>query len=65
MSGPNGFVKSVSPLHHLNLGNAEKKRVYRHLGVSDRRDHADEIGVFMELDIVRLMNCSPSHHLLI
>lgn len=65
MSGPKGCVKSVASLPDLDFGNAEKKGVYWHLGVSDQMDHADEIGVFIEPDTVRLTNCSPSHHLLI
>ncbi|KAH7129295.1 Alpha/Beta hydrolase protein [Dactylonectria macrodidyma] len=55
MSGPKDKTKSVASLPDLDFNHPEKKGVYWHLGVNDRMDHADEIGVFIEPDTGSLM----------
>ncbi|KAH8166606.1 hypothetical protein CIB48_g1591 [Xylaria polymorpha] len=54
MRGPGGAVKSISSLSDSDFSNPNKRGTYWHLGVNDLMDHADEIGVFVEEDTVRL-----------
>ncbi|KAH6610035.1 hypothetical protein Trco_000055 [Trichoderma cornu-damae] len=54
MPGPRGAVRSVGSLQDVDFGKPGKRGVYWHLGVNDRMDHADEIGVFIERTTVRL-----------
>ncbi|KAH7179024.1 uncharacterized protein B0J16DRAFT_322512 [Fusarium flagelliforme] len=53
MPGPQGCVRSINSLPDFDFRSPEKRGVYWHLGVNDRMDHADEIGVFIEEDTVR------------
>jgi len=52
MSGPDNFVRGINSLPDFNFSVAEKRGIYWHLGVNDRMDHADEIGVFIEQSTV-------------
>ncbi|KFA81589.1 hypothetical protein S40288_09626 [Stachybotrys chartarum IBT 40288] len=55
MSGPhNSVVRSISDLPDLDFSLPEKRGIYWHLGVNDKMDHADQIGVFIEQSTVRL-----------
>ncbi|KEY74765.1 hypothetical protein S7711_06666 [Stachybotrys chartarum IBT 7711] len=55
MSGPhNSVVRSISDLPGLDFSLPEKRGIYWHLGVNDKMDHADQIGVFIEQSTVRL-----------
>jgi hypothetical protein len=55
MPGPRGCVQSVSSLTDFDFGVPGRRGIYWHLGVNDRMDHADEIGVFIERDTADLM----------
>ncbi|KAH7139795.1 Alpha/Beta hydrolase protein [Dactylonectria estremocensis] len=55
MTGPKDKTKSIASLPDLDFQRPEKKGVYWHLGVNNRMDHADEIGVFIEPNTGSLM----------
>jgi len=56
MSGPrNAVVRSISDLPDLDFSTANKRGIYWHLGVNDKMDHADEVGVFIEQSTGELM----------
>ncbi|CAG9954321.1 unnamed protein product [Clonostachys rosea f. rosea IK726] len=55
MSGPQGCVRSISSLSDFDFSRPEKRGIYWHLGVNDRMDHADEIGVFIDDQTAFLM----------
>ncbi|EHK22572.1 uncharacterized protein TRIVIDRAFT_60579 [Trichoderma virens Gv29-8] len=55
MPGPRGCVQSVGSLTDFDFSVPGRRGIYWHLGVNDRMDHADEIGVFIERDTADLM----------
>ncbi|KAJ4221995.1 hypothetical protein FALCPG4_015382 [Fusarium falciforme] len=55
MSGPNGSVRDINELRDFDFSTAGKRGVYWHLGVNDRMDHIDQIGVFIERNTADLM----------
>ncbi|KAM5343760.1 hypothetical protein ACJ41O_012297 [Fusarium nematophilum] len=50
MKGPEGIVKEIRKLQDFNFSTGDKRGFYWHLGVNERMDHADEIGVFIDQD---------------
>ncbi|GKZ21818.1 hypothetical protein AbraCBS73388_007733 [Aspergillus brasiliensis] len=54
MRGPLNSVRGVSSLPDFDFSIPGKKGIYWHLGDNDQMDHADEIGVFIEQNTVRL-----------
>ncbi|KAH6951042.1 lipase [Ilyonectria sp. MPI-CAGE-AT-0026] len=54
MPGPHGCVRSINSLPDFDFSSPGKRGIYWHLGVNDQMDHADEIGIFINADTVRL-----------
>lgn len=53
MPGPCECVRTIDSIPDVDFRIPGKRGVYWHLGVNDRMDHADEIGVFVERTTVR------------
>ncbi|KAJ6092775.1 lipase [Penicillium sp. IBT 16267x] len=54
MRGPLNSARGISSLPDFDFSIPGKKGIYWHLGDNDQMDHADEIGVFIEQNTVRL-----------
>jgi hypothetical protein len=60
MSGPDGAVSAVGSLPDFDFRIAGKRGIYWHLGANNKMDHADEIGVFIEQNTVKLPDSVPT-----
>ncbi|OAQ82545.1 Lipase [Purpureocillium lilacinum] len=54
MIGPGNTASAIGSLPDFDFSIAGKRGIYWHLGVNSRMDHADEIGVFIDQNTVRL-----------